>query len=1632
MRKALRTTVLSLASACLLFAPEAFAKKIRVACVGDGITFGSGIKGRANKAYPKQLQGLLGDGYEVRNFGRSGATLLKKGDLPYWKTSQFRGATEFKPDVVVIKLGTNDSKPQNWNHGKEFEGDLRALVDHFEKLPSKPTVHLCLPVPVYATKWGINEPVSGGKIGPIIKRVAKDRGLNLIDLHTALSDNEAAFPDKIHPNAAGATIMAKTVFAALKNTVGSLKGFQFKEGDTVAFIGDAFMEQEQYGGWIELLLTTSHPKKDLKFRNLGWSADTPAGDSRFGLSLMQAGREPTDEGWKQFQKQIDLVKPTVAILGYGMASSLEGGEFGLDKFEADMKRLIARIRQTGAIPRFVVLGTIRHESLDAPLGNPAAHNQVLAKYNARLKKIAGAEHALFVPLFDWLKDESGYSVDGIHLNESGYKSVAILIDKALGGGKDVKKRMEGTVVEWLRTVILRKNEWWFHRSRPANMAYVFGFRKHEQGQNAVEIPKFDELIAQEEADIASLRSLKSIRIQPKKPQLESKYAKFIKQPTPEFTVGKDLEVTLWAENPMLNKPIQMNFDPQGRLFVASSEAYPMIEVGQAAPDKILMLEDTDGDGKSDKSTVFADGLLIPTGVEPGDGGVYVAQSTDLLFLKDTDGDGRADTKRRVLNGFGTEDTHHNLHTLRWGPDGRLYMNQSIYTRTDAETPRGVVRLKAGGGFRYNTKTMRMEIFFRGLVNSWGHQFDEFGQSFLTDGAGFQGIAYTFPGASFRPTPGSRRDLNLISPGSYPKFASKEIVYGNTFPKDWQGSIVTCDFRANRVTRFSLIEQGSGFVTKQEGDLLRTSASTFRPIDVKQGPDGALYIADWSNPVINHGEVDFRDARRDRWHGRIWRVSWKGAKGKKIRNLASLKTGQLLNSLKSDDRFVRDQARRVLIDQADKTSKALNGWIGKQKTEAARLQGLWLSQALNKHNENLLNELLAAKEPKIRAAAVRVLSDWADPRTDLKRGIMANQALTKFEKLVADSHPRVRLEAVRGVAKIGNTKAAEIALKALDKEMDRFLDYGLWLAMNELAGPFMSALQAGKFNGSDKQLEFALASIEPTRTSRYLSERLKTDGIANDGDGPWIELIGKAGGREELKALFQKAIGGNMTAAALARSVAALDHAQRVRRLRPAGSTVGVGKLLNSSNAGIKTAAIKLAGTWKLGGQIAFLNQAARDMKTSGTMRGTAINALREIGGGGAAQALASLTKPEVDMGVRRHSVQALAALGIHQAVNPFYQILNESKTEESALQLWRGVLPMRNAGNVLAERVPGKVTAIAARAGMRAAREGGRDDKKLVAALTPHSGLTIKPEEMTAERMLALIDKANHNGHPGRGEAVYMRQELGCVLCHSIGGVGGKVGPDMTSIGASAPLDYIVESLYKPNAKIKEGYHSVVVETTSEFEYSGIQVSDSDGVLVLRNAANQLVNIPKNTISKKRNGLSIMPAGLMEALTEQDTLDLIRFLSALGKPGTYDASQGGAGRVFEVFAGTHRIEQQGAERITKGEITKGWKPLMGRVNGMLFGHNLRQLTQQPKHIGLIHVYLRTGFELAEAGEVTFSVAGPLGCALFIDGKKVDGADNTFTANVSAGKHKVIVRLDAKDIPRIVRLLCKDVTFATEL
>jgi lysophospholipase L1-like esterase len=204
-----------LASAMALAQDRLAAQPIKIACIGDSITQGAGVDNSGVNAYPVVLGRLLGTNYQTSNFGVSGRTLLRKGDSPIWKETAFRNATNSAPDIVTIKLGTNDSKPYNWRFKDQFATDLRDMIDLFAGLPSHPRILVCLPVPAYGVNFDISPDVIKNEVIPILKQVAQEKGAMVVDLYSPLSGRPELFADNIHPNAAGAAIIARTLHAAV-------------------------------------------------------------------------------------------------------------------------------------------------------------------------------------------------------------------------------------------------------------------------------------------------------------------------------------------------------------------------------------------------------------------------------------------------------------------------------------------------------------------------------------------------------------------------------------------------------------------------------------------------------------------------------------------------------------------------------------------------------------------------------------------------------------------------------------------------------------------------------------------------------------------------------------------------------------------------------------------------------------------------------------------------------------------------------------------------------------------------------------------------------------------------------------------------------------------------------------------------------------------------------------------------------------------------------------------------------------------------------------------------------------------------------------------------------------------------
>lgn len=449
---------------------------------------------------------------------------------------------------------------------------------------------------------------------------------------------------------------------------------------------------------------------------------------------------------------------------------------------------------------------------------------------------------------------------------------------------------------------------------------------------------------------------------------------------------------------------------------------------------------------------------------------------------------------------------------------------------------------------------------------------------------------------------------------------------------------------------------------------------------------------------------------------------------------------------------------------------------------------------------ILAPLLCLQSSVVRAATTPVL----------------DAQLARLAKLVTDPHPRVRVEAVHALGKIPTARSVELVLSAVDTiGTDTFLDYALWLSVNDLARPFLAALESGAWlpdsQAKQRQLEFALRALDPAVGAGSITKLLAAKPITKDGAGPWIELIGAAGGQAEINQLWEHAASGYFSSdEAKVRALTALASAARLRNVKPAGDGSRVVRHFNYATMQQHLAALNLMGAWKNpGAAFAEMVKMAGDVRTPAEVRTAVFAAFRELGAIppvlGALQPLAAKTSPAP---VRSAAATTLASLQPAKFASLAMEVLAETKSDAEALDLWRSLLTAKGMAKQLAPYVgTAQLPPAIAQAGLRAAREGGQPEPTLIAALNKLSNVALSPDKLTPERLKEIADIALKTGDAARGERIYRRAELGCVLCHSIGGVGGKVGPDMTSLGASAPADYLVESVLVPNAKIKEGFH---------------------------------------------------------------------------------------------------------------------------------------------------------------------------------------------------------------------------------
>ncbi|MDZ4402981.1 PVC-type heme-binding CxxCH protein [Prosthecobacter sp.] len=826
---------------------------------------------------------------------------------------------------------------------------------------------------------------------------------------------------------------------------------ELKPGTRIALIGNSLFDRMRDYGQFEALLHQRFAKEKLIVRNLSWSAD-------------EVALRPRPDGFGDLNQHLTEHKADVILAAFGFNESFKG-EKSVAEFETLLKAFLIELkshRYNGkTAPQIVLVSPTAAEK-------PHEHlNAQIKLYTEAMKKVAKAEGVGFADVFT---DLAPKTTNGVHLNVEGYLAFGERLYNQL------TQETAPKLNEAVRAAVVEKENKFFQHYRPLNYFYIKGGRMEPYG--VVNFPgELKKLLQMTEArdrliwtsadftdsaDLKSkLQSAKSVDDTPLPVITGDRPINEWLSPAAElaaFKIDPRFEVSLFASEEdfpdLFVKPIAIRFDAKGRLWVSTSTTYPQIMPGEAPQDKILILEDTNGDHRADKCRVWADKLAIPLSFEFGNGGVFVSDQPHLTFLKDTDGDGKADHREKLLTGFGTEDSHHALHDFVWSPEGDLIFRESIFHHSQVETPYGPVRARESSFFRYTPATGRLLAFGSYMsTNPWGITFDDWGFH-----VGSHPVFASAVHALNPPYP----DIHIPAGNYFPAYSGtcgQEFLTSSHWPKDLRDKKHFMRVRykpTNEVELHEWVEHDTHFEEKKVGIVFQSTNLSFIPVDIQQGPDGAMYVADWYNPVKGHMQYSLRDTRRDKKSGRIWRITAKNQKLEEAPKIAGASIPELLDLLKSENYRTRYRAKVELRERqpAYQTVNATKDWLNKRSEDDLA-------------NEHLQTELMWAlgwsgflevyrtgpfpiKALELTTSPMnRLLKEMASPlaRAAATRHIRHLRDFINWPHLLlttASNDPSglVRLEAAIAASYIGTPEALDAALDLLKHPMDSYLTYAL--------------------------------------------------------------------------------------------------------------------------------------------------------------------------------------------------------------------------------------------------------------------------------------------------------------------------------------------------------------------------------------------------------------------------------------------------------------------------------------------------------------------------------------------------------------------------------------------------------------
>jgi len=846
-----------------------------------------------------------------------------------------------------------------------------------------------------------------------------------------------------------------SLFAAFALAAGSLPAagpIDPPQGGVIVLLGGGQGERLLRWPFFEAELQERFAGRDLTIRNLCDDGDTPGYRDHSGRNspfafpgaekyypLSKAkdfwGSGHAGSGFAQSPDQwLNGLKADILIACFGYAESFKGAD-GLPAFKAELAGWLdhtAQQKYNGkAAPQVVLVAPTPLDPATAPQGpaGAAAVNANIALYAQAIREAAATRGLLLV-------DSLGR------------------LPQAFAGEEKIPGRDMIAAVAY-------KDWYWEKLFKVPNGVHVFGRRNKPFGPDnfPAELKKLDELVLIRDRAIWSVAkqvdfdvAAADAKTTPLPPVKTNYSASNTKNGSPNYlpgaetvqalTVPPGYKVELFASEerfPDLANPVRLTFDNRGRLWVATMPSYPQWRPGDPMPnDKILILEDTDGDGKADKQTVFADRLHLPLSFEFAPEGVYVPQSSHLMFYPYKEGGSKAGFPMAVLSGFDDHDTHHAIHAFRSDPSGAFYMGEGTFLHSHVETAYGVERSTNGGFFRYSPQRKQLERTARlSIPNPWGIAFDAYGQDFFADTSDpnlrwMSPATLKVPFGEFAPLP-----PNLVPKAQMVRpTAGLEFISSRHFPDDVQGDILinnTIGFLGTK--QHAVAEDGTGFKLTFRQNLLQSKDGNFRPVSMEFAPDGSLYVADWHNVLIGHMQHSARDPLRDHTHGRIYRITYPGRPLVTPPVIAGAPIDALFANLTLPEDRARSRTRLELRGRpAAEVLAGLQRWLPTLKADDARLEhhqleGLWVSWGLDRVDVPLLKKLLQAKDHRVRAAAVRVLRyntlAVADHAALLKRA-------------ASDAHGRVRLEAVNAATWLGKDLALAVLAEARRQPEDAWL------------------------------------------------------------------------------------------------------------------------------------------------------------------------------------------------------------------------------------------------------------------------------------------------------------------------------------------------------------------------------------------------------------------------------------------------------------------------------------------------------------------------------------------------------------------------------------------------------------------